>query len=80
MGLGDETRFSDGSVGVVHSAVCGSSKFTGIKTCFEKMGVALQRPTTRALRSSNPEILQGWHSLSLQQDLNNGRGSIQACK
>ena len=37
-------RYSDGSVGVVHSAVCGSSKFNGAKTCFEKAGVVLQRP------------------------------------
>jgi len=52
-------RDSDGSVGVVHSNVCGSNKFTGSKACFEKVGVALQRSNAHALHSSNPEILQG---------------------
>ena len=52
------TRYSDGSVGVVHSSVCGSSKFTGTKTCFKKLGVTSQRPNARALHSSNPDILQ----------------------
>jgi len=46
-------RYSDGLVGVVHSVVCGPSKFTGTKTCFEKVGV-VQRSTSRALHSSSP--------------------------
>jgi len=44
---------------VMHSAVCGSSKFTGTRTCFQKVGVALQGPNALALHNRNPEILQG---------------------
>ena len=41
-------------VGVMHSAVCGPKKFTGTRTCFEKVGVALQSSNAHALHSSNP--------------------------
>ena len=47
-------RYSNGSVGVVHSAVCGSRKFTDTSTCFEKVGVGLQRSNAHVLHSSNP--------------------------
>ena len=46
--------YSNESVGVVHSAVCGSSKFAGTRMCLKKMGVALQRSNARTLHSSNP--------------------------
>ena len=36
-------RYSDGLVGVVHSAVYTFRKFMGTKMCFKKVGVALQR-------------------------------------
>ena len=48
-------RYSDGSVGVVHSAIWGSSKFTGTRTYFKNVGV-VQRSNACALHSSNPMI------------------------
>ena len=41
---------------VVHSTVCGSSKFTGTRTCFEKVRVALQRSNTSALHCSKSHV------------------------
>ena len=41
----------------MQSAVCGSSKFTGTRTCCGKVGVALKRYNACALHSSNP-----WHT------------------
>ena len=48
------SRHSDGLVVMVHSAACGSSKFTGTKTYFEKVEVAVQRSIVCALHSRNP--------------------------
>ena len=47
-------RYSDGSVGAVHNAVCGSSKFKRTRTYFEKVGVASHKSNAHALHSSNP--------------------------
>jgi len=51
-------RYSDGSVGVVHSAVCGSSKFKGTRTYFEKVGV-VQWSNAKAVIQCEADILQG---------------------
>jgi len=58
-------RYCDGLVGVVHRAVCGSSKCTGTRMCFEKVGVALQSLMHMLYTAAIPceaDILQGYCS------------------
>ena len=68
-------RYSDRSVGVMHNTVCDTSKFTGTRMYFEKVGVALQR--------SNPQshVKLTYHKGSTPGNCNSNRSmGMDLCK